>query len=331
MNKENTHIESLISLYLSNEASHAEKQEIETWLKESEENKTYFNQIKFVFDQAILAKKTKPVDVDKAWTNLQQKIKQNHSLPKTKANIFQKSIWWQIAASVVIVVSVSLGVFQYVRNHSNENNQIAVVTSSDSTINYQLTDSSKVFLNKNSKIEFHKNKKQIQLTGEAFFEVKHKADKPFIVKAEATFIKDIGTSFNVEAYPESNIVEVYVESGEVLFYTDTQSGITINKGEIGIFDKATSAFYKKETNKTNSISYKTKIFDFQNSTLKDVVKTLNSVYPETIEINNKDLESISITVSFDNEDIQSIVNIIAETLGLNATKTEKGFKLDNKK
>lgn len=82
-----------------------------------------------------------------------------------------------------------------------------------------LPDSSLVWLNAGSTLkyssDFNVTDRQIQLEGEAFFEVARNQDKPFIVSTENAAVKVLGTSFNLKAYPEENVVETTVSSGIV--------------------------------------------------------------------------------------------------------------------
>src|SRR3546814_5251815 len=78
-----------------------------------------------------------------------------------------------------------------------------------------------VVLNKKTSIEYIFDAKRkthsATLTGEAYFNVDHGKEETFIVQAEETFIKDVGTSFNVRAYPGSDPIELLVDEGAVLF------------------------------------------------------------------------------------------------------------------
>ncbi len=95
-----------------------------------------------------------------------------------------------------------------------------------------LADGSKVTLNENSIIKFSSNfnnkDRKINLIGEAFFEVKSNPSKPFHVETDLANIKVIGTSFNVRAYENEEVVEVYVNTGKV--------SVTPSQGETAILE-----------------------------------------------------------------------------------------------
>src|SRR5699024_9334903 len=99
-----------------------------------------------------------------------------------------------------------------------------------------LPDGSVVRLNRNSRISFRENfagsVRKIHLSGEAFFQVKHNAQKPFIIYSGNAVIKDIGTSFNVDE--ENGKVVVAVREGIVAVKKQEKTGkqVVLHKNQI---------------------------------------------------------------------------------------------------
>src|SRR5690606_22571909 len=83
----------------------------------------------------------------------------------------------------------------------------------------QLPDGTKVMLNAGSTIhiaaDFNATSRQLTLVGEAFFDVVHNAEKPFIIHTGAMDIKVLGTVFNVRAYPGDKTSETSLLKGSV--------------------------------------------------------------------------------------------------------------------
>jgi ferric-dicitrate binding protein FerR (iron transport regulator) len=238
----------------------------------------------------------------------------------------------RIAASIILLIGVSFWLYKSYFSTNEQSLKSIAIVSKDSTLSYKLADNSSVFLNKNSEIVYNEDyghkKRELRLTGEAYFDVKHSAEVPFIVHAKDLIIKDIGTAFNVKAYKDSNIVEVYVESGEVLFYSNENPGLTLTKGETGIYDRTIKTFRKYTKAEANILSYKTHVLVFQDIKLADVIEKLNSIYNVKIKFESDNIKNCKITVSFDNEDIDSVLSIICETLGLKVSKKDSGYILE---
>jgi len=233
-----------------------------------------------------------------------------------------------IAASLAAIVAVSVFL---IMNRAGQHQivQTASVTSSDRIVEQSLDEHLQVVLNRNSRLQYTatRRNRQVQLTGEAYFEVRHSEQSPLLVKAEGTLIEDIGTSFNVKALPGEDLVQVYVDSGAVRFFTPSDKGIQLKAGETGRYQISSGAFSLVESPDLNAISYKTKSFVFRNAPLADVLAALSGVYAESVELGNPELAACTISVSFHNEEIGTIMEIIAETLGLSLETSASGFVL----
>lgn len=85
----------------------------------------------------------------------------------------------------------------------------------------RLQDSTKVYLNSGSRLEFpsrfDREERRVKVSGEVFFEVKHDAAWPFRVELEGGSIRVLGTSFNVKAYPEEHRIFTTLVEGKVTF------------------------------------------------------------------------------------------------------------------
>jgi ferric-dicitrate binding protein FerR (iron transport regulator) len=334
LSNNNEHIDRLIARYLSGEASPEEALQLEQWMDGSPENKKYFGDIRFVHDKTVASHKYIEVDTLKAWDKVAAEMKNkqaNQTIEiKTIKPVYQLQ-WFRIAASIALIIGIAAIALLYFNKQVETIQQIAYTTT-DSIITKPLTQTAKIVLNKQSSVIINTNKKdkqkEIILLGEAFLDIATKTDTTIIVRAEETYIKHIGTSFNVKAYPKDNTIEVFVETGKVAFYTGNNQGINLTEGETGIFNKNSKEFSKFIADNPNTIAYKTKVFVFRNTRLADAIARLNDVYPEKITIANNNLADCPITVTFDDESIYSIVSIIAETLDIKYTQNNTGFILD---
>src|SRR5690606_34608109 len=112
----------------------------------------------------------------------------------------------------------------------------------------------------------------------------------------------------------SGSIEVVVDEGEVLFYTKDNPGVQLKAGDRGVYDRARGQF-TVASREPNATAYKTKSFVFDGDALKEVISTLNAVYDRPMRIDDG-LEDCKLTVSFNEEDIEEIAHVIAETLNL---------------
>ena len=316
MEKNNNHIDDLIGKYLAGEARPDESRLVESWVSEDPGNRKYFDHLKMIFDRAASITEVQQFDADAAWNKVKAKLTQG-AKGKTIALRPQAnhvSFYFRIAASVIIAAGI--GFFAY--RWFNPVVPTMQVATAETTQADTLPDGSTVFLNKKTQLAYEFDRKKethvVKLSGEAYFEIQPEAEKKFIVQAEEVYIRDIGTSFNVTAYPETNTIEVVVEEGEVILYTESNAGINVQAGGRGVYDKLTKTFSLSKP-EVNNTAYKTKFFSFTDRDLQAVINELNEVYPQRIRINDS-IRNCRLTVTFKNEEPQEIANVIAETLGL---------------
>lgn len=314
----NDYIESLIAKSLAGEASLSEQAELEEWKNASSENLEYYSILCKIFDQAPQSKVELSFDADEAWIRVKQEIDGKKSIPLTtkKENSFYSFI--KIAASVIVIVGLGFTIYSLL---SSEKISPQTIASDNRVKEFQLPDSTSVVMNKNSKLvyTFSKNKRSAELKGEAYFNLSSDPKRPFELKAGNISIQDIGTSFNVKAVEGSDSIIVYVESGEVILTSASNNYINLIKGEKGVYLRKRDEFIKTLLTDTNALSYKTKIFVFENASLVSAVQKLNEVYESKILL-SENLQSCHITATFKNETIDSIIDVIAETMKLKVKK-----------
>jgi transmembrane sensor len=322
---EQNDIDELIGKYLAGEASASEDIFVKSWMEKSDVNKKYFDHLQVIFQRSAVVKSQR-YNADEAWEKVKKRLheKESRSIPLHPARNPQNR-FLKIAASIIVVVA--FGYFFYSIKQSVDE-KFDIVTDA-ATTNDTLPDGSGVYLNKATQLTYSFDKKKnahvVKLKGEAYFNIQHHDDKGFLVDAGGVFVKDIGTSFNVKAYPDSSTIEVVVEEGEVMFYTDTDSGLYLRKNGRGLYNKITKTFTVASPD-PNITSYKTKFFSFTDADLSSVINTVNNVYDTKILLSDS-IGSCHITVTFDQDSAEEIANIIAETLDLEVSKTANGILL----
>ena len=146
--------------------------------------------------------------------------------------------WWRYAAAVASLLVVGLLASQFFNVLSTSENQIV----EENTINCDwqelknitattttlfLADGSKVILEPFSSLKypncFLKNQREVVLKGEAFFDIERDTTKPFVVYANETITKVLGTSFTIKAFEGEKEVEVAVKTGKVAVYAQVNS------------------------------------------------------------------------------------------------------------
>lgn len=320
-------IESLIAKVLAGEADAAEMAALDAWRNSSAENESYYLILKQIFDESPNAKESYAYDVDAAWN----KVKPNPvficALPNPEKKVIEKSFpWVRIAAAILIFAGLSFATYRFLKE---ENTNPLHYAATETILETSLADSTHIVLNRNSKITvaYTKSQRRVSLSGEAFFDIAPDSKRQFILDAGNLTIEDIGTSFNVNAPESADSVVVFVESGEVKLTSSSGKVLNLVHGEKGIYKRSSDEFVLDLESDTNLVSYKTKIFVFENAALEVVVAKLNEVYGVNIVI-SESLQNCHLTTTFRNEKIEAILDVIAETLNLKQIKSDNKIILE---
>lgn len=321
--------EDLLGKYLAQETDAHEDALIEKWLQENDENQKELDDYTFIWDKVELLKEQKiqPVDTDAAWLKVKAKMKPDPEAKVIEFKPAQKPKRFfsiGIAASILVVLTASVLAYFF----TNRQPEMLALSTTSNTLQQTLPDGSIVFLNNNTTLSYPENfegdTREIELKGEAFFDIKRDESKPFVIHANGSDIRVLGTSFNVKAYNEN--VEVSVETGKVEFKNKKKATLLV-AGQQATFETENDTIKKLIVDK-NAFAYKTKVFVFENQSMEEIVKVLAEGYHTPIVLSNNRIKSCRLTTRFNNESLPDALNIIAETLNLTISAKEGGYVLN---
>ena len=180
-----------------------------------------------------------------------------------------------------------------------------------------LPDGTQVWLNKGATVsfpeKFKNSKREVQLSGEAFFQVQRDVDRPFLIHAENAVVEVLGTSFNVVS--DKEITTVDVTTGKVMLSSKMGTSKTIvTRGLSALVENNIAKQYT--TTNLNYISWKTGIFIFSKTPLEKVVQELNSYYEKPIVLDDNLIDNNVLTFRLDNASIDEVLEIIQLTCEL---------------
>jgi len=182
-----------------------------------------------------------------------------------------------------------------------------------------LEDGTKVWINADSKLtypsRFNKKERIVQLEGEAYFEVAHDKEWPFMVKTMITETKVLGTSFNIKAYKNEDKVETTLIEGKVaLSQSVGNSSILMNPGYQAIVSVKGGEVVYKKVDTAIFTSWKDKQFEFEEETLESIMKSLERWYNVDIEFSDDDIKQLRFSARLQRYDsIQGLLNRIEQT------------------
>ena len=178
-----------------------------------------------------------------------------------------------------------------------------------------LSDGTKVILNAGTTLSypaaFVSGQREVKVNGEAFFEVSHDKEHPFIVSAENVKVKVLGTKFNVKAYDDDDNIEVTLAEGKVGVGLDTKNLIQIMPGQQIKYMKASHRFIKREVRLQSYTAWVCGKFYFTNYPLEKIAKQLERSFNVRIQILGDDLRKAAFTGDFvRGENIDQILRVM---------------------
>ena len=159
--------------------------------------------------------------------------------------------------------------------------------------NLRLPDGTKIYLNAGSSLrypdQFSGETREIFLTGEAYFEVAPDSLHPFIVHTAEVAVRVLGTSFNVNAYPERETVAATLVEGSVqVNYKAGQQ--VIRPGMQLVYDKQNGKAEVSAVDTEVYTSWKDGYYYFKREPLENIMEVLSRWYDLNVFYHNQDLK-----------------------------------------
>ena len=312
INQMTEEIDILLARYFGGCASEREHELLDEWLAQSEEHEAYFHEMTLVF-QHSLGTAPEP-DMEKAFAAFSTHI-EHEKKPVQKT---QKPLWKSGKFFLSVAASVALLVGIFICLPTNNTGKHVVLTAENGIIQKNIFTNVEVVLSEGTDLKFNPlNKKEVTLIkGKATFTV-HSQDENedrLRVHVGNAIIEDIGTIFTITAHNPQDSIMVEVVEGEILFHTATNC-YKVKATERGIY------YPQKDYFELVSKVENLQTIEFRSMSMSQVTAILSKQFDVNITANSQSLNNLQISVTFDpNETIDTILNIIAETLSLRVTK-----------
>lgn len=318
-----------INKFLNNRCTDAEMDEIIRWADTKAFNE---ESAAWGFDDWNLYQEKNDSGDDKKFDllfdKIQLKINDNTQKETTGKRAQSLSLFtaWMTKAAAILLIPVLSFLFYTLSEKKKESIQYAnlavdsleVIAPVGSRTVVHLPDGSEVHLNYGSKIKypqfFSGHTREVILTGEGYFDVGHNPEKPFIVKTGKLNIKALGTTFNVLAYPDNDVIETTLVKGKVILEQDGQTG------KIETIESLVPGMHVNYNIKTGTVSssmgsvekytgWKDGKLVFEDATITEVTDQLSRMFNVDIEVSDNVKDCIY-TVTFVDEPLFQILDLM---------------------
>jgi len=251
-----------------------------------------------------------------------------------KRNTFRSyRLWLRIAASVVLLSALAV-LWYKSKPHSGLKTETFLVRDIEAKAQYgqvlkvTLADSSTVWLNAGSRLrypeKFEGRTRELDLEGEAFFEVTHRKNQPFIVHSGKLNTQVLGTSFNIKAYKNSVQLKVSVATGKVAIYTNKIKSIYLTPNQTGIYDKTVGHIAIGQNQIKEVTAWREGKLVYKNELLSQALEDITNKYGVKVMASPK-MKTCQIYGTFNHDNVESLLQMISYSVNGKVIKKGSGF------
>ena len=329
--KDNTRFSFLFKKYLNENCSNEEVQEVAGILEDSGndislkiEAISQWNSLYIEHKDDLIPVENRLI-MDRILDRLHHRIRLQEE--EYKGNHLRQNKFFTVFARVAAVVILPLLVYSiYLTSRTFKTNLLGakqvvwqtIKTPVGMQTDFLLPDGSHVWLNSGSvfkfPVSFAKDKRQVELSGEAFFDVSKDASHPFLVKAGKMNVEVKGTRFNIINYPDEMLTELILESGSVrLFsgdYEDHKTITLIKPGELASLDNNQNQLSVSNVDVEKYTAWKDGKLIFRDDQMDEVVKKLNRWFNVEIALQSSELKEYVYTATYRDETLPQILELL---------------------
>jgi transmembrane sensor len=321
----------LLERIFAGEASAAERAELARWLAEDPARQAIVDALRARWGGVPPAH-----DVDGAWARMSQRMRPladsapieptagPEPAPASSARPFGRELVgrrrpWTIvaaAAAAAVIAAVAFRLGKLPTSHSQPPAPHVYATASGQRAELRLPDGTHVLVAPESHVrvaaDFGKERRDVYVEGEAYFEVVHDSTRPFTVFAGNASTHDVGTAFAVRSSPGDRAVRVVVREGKVAM---SGAGL-LGAGDVGRLGATGEASVRHHANVTALLGWTQGKLAFEDAPLAQVLSDLGRWYGVNVELGDSALGALPFTGSLRGAAPAEAVQLVAGALGL---------------
>lgn len=327
--------EKLIYKYLQGECSAEEIKQLNQWIKTSKDNARLFFQIEELYFQGKRDFKKEEEQTLKAEKKLFEQISKLEIQKSRPRRILLR--WSKYAAIFIATLTIGGGIFKTIENTLKNDIETIAIESGNSIRQIVLPDSSKVWLNKNSRLTyasaFVQKERKVQLEGEAYFEVSKNKEIPFIVNNELMQVKVLGTTFNLKCTQGEPTASATLIEGVIEVKGNNHEGrITLSPGQSAEVNTTTKSLTVKQVNAKMKGIWRKGLIPFEGANLRDIASTLEKYYPVRIVLaEDIDLQNTYSGVLKQMNNIESVLKSLKNSIPIEYRIEQNKVYIANRK
>jgi len=321
----------LITASLQDDLPEKEAGQLEEWISLAPDNRERYVQLRRIWEEETADYLLyRDADEEVAWQSLWKRIG-NSSHERERATVirysFRRRVMRRLAVAATLLLVAGTGYWYF----SGRSKAIVYATNDKEQKTVSLPDGSTIILKPKTHIQlagdYNKGSRTVILTsGEASFNVQHRAQLPFVVSMDIASVKDIGTDFTVQRGEDS--IKVRVSGGKVAFVNNVSGEAReLSAGMALSFSVHDRRFGAVAVTSAGSVNYDSANFlKFSDMPLSEVLPVLQKEYGRTIRLNDTSIGQKRLTANLDRESFENAMKVICASFNLEYTE-KKGVYL----
>ena len=317
-------MKTIITKYLKGEASRTEQKKLLRFLL-NKKNRVIFNKEKTDWKKELRNTITS-ADTTEELMHLQCNILKS-TLKKQKQTKLVRTTYGYTAAALFLGFLIIS--FLYFNKTEQTVLYTKVIAEKGQITKVMLADSSEVWLNSESVLTYNSNygidNRNLKLSGQGYFSITHNENLPASINSRDIKVNVLGTKFMVNAYESTDKCAIVLKSGLVRITMDNMVGkeFLLKPNERFIYNAKTKYYKKDIVNASSLINWHTGILTFNNCTLLEICKDLESKYGCVITVDDR-IKNSHITLTITNESLNEVLQILSKITGAKI-KNQKGI------
>lgn len=288
------------------------------WIKEKPENRDYFQTTVAVLKATGVMSNAEGFDVAGAISRFNRKTKSVNGI-----DFYRRALRLSAAAIILLVCGISSLFFLWQSERTasevvEEYKEYVVEVPDGAKSKITFPDGSVVWLNAGSKVKYDSNfakvSRNVELTGEGYFEVSKNKELPFVVNTEKLSVKVLGTKFNLKSYEEDSEVKVTLKEGAVKvgdFLTDA-APVELKPNQRFTFRKADLSMLVDSVDASHIDNWRNGAMTFDKVPLEEIAKELRRLYNIPVRIEGDKLKQIVYYSDFqENVSVEKVLEILS--------------------
>ena len=288
------------------------------WIKEKPENRDYFQTTVAVWKATGVMSNAEGFEVAGAISRFNRKTKSVNGI-----DFYRRALRLSAAAIILLVCGISSLFFLWQSERTasevvEEYKEYVVEVPDGAKSKITFPDGSVVWLNAGSKVKYDSNfakvSRNVELTGEGYFEVSKNKELPFVVNTEKLSVKVLGTKFNLKSYEEDSEVKVTLKEGAVKvgdFLTDA-APVELKPNQRFTFRKADLSMLVDSVDASHIDNWRNGAMTFDKVPLEEIAKELRRLYNIPVRIEGDKLKQIVYYSDFqENVSVEKVLEILS--------------------